>query len=89
MAVAMSIPAVTAAEKTSMRRVPATTGIARPVAKPLLFVPMATTPVSGGANVTSAPATGVKVLLAAGAEYNCAVSVTVEPTRVAATERLN
>ena len=88
-AVAMSIPAVTDAENTSMRRVPAVTGIERPVVIPLLVVPMATNPVSAGANVTSAPATGENVLLNAGAENNCAVTVTVEPTRVAATERLN
>ena len=86
--VAISIPAVTSAEKTSMRRVPAVTGMAIPVVRPLLKVPTATNPVSGGANVTSAPATGVNTLLVAAAENNCAVIVTVVPTKAAAAVRL-
>ncbi len=62
MTVAMSVPAETAAENTIISRVSAATGIDRPVVMPLLVVPMATTPVRAGANVTAAPGIGVKVL---------------------------
>ena len=58
------------AENTIKSRVCAVTGIASPVTIPLLTVPTATGPVSAGASVTAAPATGVKVLLGVGDEYN-------------------
>lgn len=72
------------AENTSSNRVSAVTGMASPVVIPLLIVPRAKTPVNGGAKVTSAPGTAVKVLSGVGELNNCAVRVTVVPTRVKA-----
>lgn len=82
MAVARSSPAVTAAENTNSNRVPAVTGIFRPVVIPLLVAPIATIPVRGGANVTLAPAIGENTLSGVVDSYNCAVIDTVEPTNV-------
>jgi hypothetical protein len=79
---------VTAAENTISKRVPAVTGIAKPVVNPEVIVPMAMMPVSGGAKVTMAPGTGVKISLGVVDWYNCAVIVTVEPIRVSAAEIL-
>jgi hypothetical protein len=73
---------VAVAEKTRSRRVCAVTGIAKPVVMPLEVVPKATMPFSGGANVTIAPGTAVKVLLGVGELNSWAVIVAVEPTRV-------
>ena len=60
--VAISRPAVTAAENTINKRVPAVTGIFSPFVSPLATVPMLTSPVRPGANVTTAPGIGAKVL---------------------------
>lgn len=60
--VAMSMPAVTLAENTSSSLVPAVTGMDKPDVMPLLVAPMATMPVNGGASVTEAPGTAVKIL---------------------------
>ncbi|MNI91193.1 hypothetical protein D3C73_1488180 [compost metagenome] len=59
---AISMPAVTSAENTSSSLVPAVTGMDKPSVIPLLVVPIATRPVSGGASVTEAPGTAVKIL---------------------------
>lgn len=56
----------------------------RPVVNPLEIVPIATMPVRGGAKVTTAPGTAVKVLFGAVEAYNWAVIVTVEPTSACA-----
>ena len=61
--VAISIPSVTLAEKTSINLVPADTGILSPVVTPLEVVPMVTRPLSGGASVTEAPGTGANISL--------------------------
>lgn len=80
--VATSIPAVTDAENTISRRSPADTGILSPVVTPLDIVPSAKMPVSGGAKVTNAPGTAVKELLGVVDRNNCAVKVTVDPTKL-------
>ena len=59
--VARSMPPVTAEENTIIKRVPAVTGIARPVIIPLKSVPTDTNPVREGARVTVVPATGAKL----------------------------
>ena len=71
-------------ENTINRRVPAVTGMDNPVLMPLLVVPIPNIPVKAGANVTVAPTTGEKVLSGTVELYNCAVIVTVEPTRASA-----
>ena len=86
MTVAMSRPAVMLAENTSNNLVPAATGIERPVVVPDDAVPIETTPVSGGESTTVAPGTCVKMLVPAGAIYNCPWIVTVDP--ISATSRL-
>jgi len=75
---------VTAGVKTSNKRVPAVTGIDRPVVIPLKTAPNVTNPVSDGAKVTVAPGTAVKVLLGVAELYNWAVTVIVEPIKVKA-----
>ena len=79
--VARSIPPVTRAENTNINRVSAVTGMDRPVVMPLLVVPIATIPVRGGAKVTTAPATGVKILSGVVDSYSWAVIVTSVPTK--------
>lgn len=88
MTVAISIPAVTAAENTSNKRVPAVTGMASPLVIPELVLPRLMIPVRGGARVTAAPGIGVKVLSGAVDRYSWAVSVTSDPTRAAGTPTL-
>lgn len=89
MIVAIGMPAVTSAENTMSNRVPAVTGIARPVVMPLAVVPTVITPATGGASVTVAPATGVKMSLGGGGLlYSCAVMVTVVPMRLTAAPML-
>jgi hypothetical protein len=68
-AVTRSIPDAVV-EKTINKRVLAATGMANPVIKPLLIVPMATKPESDGAKVTRVPAIGLKILLVPGALYS-------------------
>ena len=79
---ATSRPAVTVAEKTINKRVCDVTGILSPVVMPLLIVPRAKTPVKGGANVTKAPGTAVKLLSGVGALNSWPVMVIVAPTNV-------
>ena len=49
-------------ENTSKSRVPAVTGMERPLVSPLDRLPMEITPVRAGASVTIAPAIGEKIL---------------------------
>ncbi|MDF2567912.1 MAG: mucin 17-like protein, partial [Oscillospiraceae bacterium] len=81
----ISVTPAAVAVNTIKSRVSAVTGIASPVVSPLLIVPIATTPVSGGANVTIAPGIGANVLSGVVELYSCAVRVTVVPTRANAT----
>lgn len=64
------MPAVTVEVKTNNKRSPTVTGMLKPVVLPLLIVPRAINPVSGGLNVTKAPGTAVKVLLGVVDLYN-------------------
>lgn len=70
------------AVNTNSRRVWFVTGIERPVTVPEDICPTEITPVNAGANVTSAPATAVKLLFGVDELYNCAVIVIVLPTRL-------
>lgn len=79
-----SVSPAAVAENTSSRRVCAVTGIANPVVMPLEMLPKAMIPVSGGASVTTAPGTAVNALSGVGELNNCAVMVTVEPTKAKA-----
>lgn len=83
--VATSMPAVTSAANTISSRVLAATGIFSPVVRPLEMEPMPTMPVRVGERVTMAPGMGKNTLSGALEAYNCAVSVTVVPTRESAT----
>jgi hypothetical protein len=79
------MPAVTSAANTISSRVPAATGIFRPVVMLLEMEPMPIRPVSVGERMTTAPGMGKKTLFGAEDAYNCAVSVTVVPIRERAT----
>ena len=72
------------AENTISKRSSGATGMDNPVVRPLLIVPSESIPVSGGANVTTAPGIGLKMLFGVDDLYNCAVIVTVDPIRVSA-----
>jgi hypothetical protein len=68
-------------ENTINRRVSGVTGIANPVRIPRLTSPIPIKPVRAGANVTTVPGIGEKVLSGVVELYNCAVMVIVEPIR--------
>ena len=53
----------------------------KPVVSPLLIEPSESIPVRGGANVTTAPGIGLKMLFGVVDLYNCAVTVIDDPTR--------
>lgn len=60
------------AENTSKSLVCAVTAILNPVVIPLLRLPIAIVPVSGGDSVTIAPGIGEKILFGVADAYNCA-----------------
>ena len=68
--VARSMPAVTSAANTRRSRVPAATGMLKPVVRPLEMVPIPTRPVSVGDRVTVAPGMGVNTLFGAVDAYS-------------------
>lgn len=72
-------------EITINKRVLLVTGIDNPVRMPFETVPNERIPVSGEAKVTAVPAIGENVLSSVGDEYNWAVTVTVDPTKLNAT----
>lgn len=88
MKVAISHPDVTEAVKTSMSRVPLHTGIESPEVKPFNIVPTEIIPEREGLRVTAAPGMGEKTSLGVVERYNWALTVTVVPTRLAATATL-
>ncbi|ACV63876.1 hypothetical protein Dtox_3125 [Desulfofarcimen acetoxidans DSM 771] len=73
---------VAVAENTNNKRVSCVIGIDNSVVILWLVLPSEIVPVRAGANVTTAPGTGLKVLLGVVELYNCAVMVIVVPVRL-------